>query len=42
MMKLETIVLQQREEGARQEHEPGQHIGGEENDLTTLQIGEPS
>jgi hypothetical protein len=40
VVKLEIIVLQQREEeGGHQESEPGQRVGGEEGNLTALQVG---
>jgi hypothetical protein len=41
MMKLETIVLQQREEeGGHREREPGQGVGGEQNNFTRVQASE--
>jgi hypothetical protein len=40
VVKLEIVVLQQREEeGGHWESEPGQRIGGEEDNLTALQVG---
>jgi hypothetical protein len=41
LVKLETVVLQQCEEDERcQEREPDQCVGGKEDNLTTLQVGE--
>jgi hypothetical protein len=41
MMKLETVVLQQREkEGGHREHKPGQGIGVEENNFAEQQASE--